>query len=67
MNRIKDIREDADVKQKELAKILEIPVTTLSGWENQKYQPPFEILIKIANIFNVSIDYLINGEDFTKK
>lgn len=72
MNRIKDIREDADVKQKELAQMLNIPITTLSGWENQKYEPPFEYLIKIANIFNVSLDYILcrtnnpSNEEFTK-
>ncbi len=59
MNRIKDVREDRDIKQKELAKMLDIPITTLSGWENQKYEPPFEYIIKIAEIFNVSVDYII--------
>lgn len=59
MNRIKDIREDADMKQVELAKLLNIAKTTLSGYERQISEPPFEILIKISQIFNVSVDYII--------
>lgn len=59
MNRIKDIREDNDISQKELAKRLNIARTTLSGYERQASEPPFEILIKIAEIFNVSVDYII--------
>lgn len=59
MNRIKDIREDKDISQKELAKKLNIARTTLSGYERQISEPPFEILIKISKIFNVSVDYII--------
>ena len=72
MNRIKDIREDADMKQVELAKLLNIAKTTLSGYERQVSEPPFEILIKISQIFNVSVDYIIcrtnnpTNESFTE-
>ena len=59
MNRIKDIREDNDMTQITLAKKLNIARTTLSGYERQIAEPPFEILIKIAKIFNVSVDYII--------
>lgn len=59
MNRIKDIREDSDMKQIDLAKKLNIAKTTLSGYERQISEPPFEILIKISKIFNVSVDYII--------
>jgi len=59
MNRIKDLREDKDMSQKELAQKLNIARTTLSGYERQIAEPPFEILIKLAKIFNVSVDYII--------
>ena len=59
MNRIKDIREDKDISQTELAKKLNIARTTLSGYERQASEPPFEILIKLSKIFNVSVDYII--------
>lgn len=59
MNRIKDIREDNDISQKELAQKLNIARTTLSGYERQISEPPFEILIKISKIFKVSVDYII--------
>lgn len=59
MNRIKDIREDKDMTQNELAKKINIARTTLSGYERQIAEPSFETLIKIANVFNVSVDYIL--------
>lgn len=59
MNRIKDLREDNDITQKELAEKLNIAKSTLSGYENETSEPSFAILFKIADFFNVSIDYIL--------
>ena len=72
MNRIKDLREDADITQKELAKIIGVTQATLSDYEVEKTEPKKDIWIKLSEFFNVSIDYLMgktnnpSNEDFTK-
>ena len=54
------------MKQSELAKILNVGQSTISGWENGTFEPDQKTLCKIAEIFNVSIDYLVGNSD-TKK
>ena len=58
-NRIRDLREDMDLRQIDLATKLGIPQRTISGYETGNTEPPFEILFKMSDFFNVSIDYLI--------
>lgn len=59
MNRIKDLRTDADLKQSELAEIIGISQQTLSRYENETTIIDGEILKKIAEHFNVSMDYIM--------
>lgn len=60
MNRIKDLREDMDLTQKDLGEILgKIPQRTISGYETESTEPPKEIWIKLSDFFGVSIDYLM--------
>lgn len=72
MNRIKDLRIDKDMKQLELAEILNITRATLSDYEVEKTEPKKDIWIKLADYFEVSIDYLMGytniptQESFTK-
>lgn len=61
--RIRDLREDADLKQKDIAKILNVSQNTYSQYENGIISLTAEVLIKIANFYNVSIDYLLNRKD----
>ncbi len=63
--RIRDLREDNDKKQIELAKYLNIDQSTYSDYENGKINIPIEQLIKIADFYNVSLDYLV-GRDRKK-
>ena len=56
--RIKDLREDKDLKQIDIAKILETTQKQYSRWETGQYPIPFEIVIKLAKYYNVSIDYI---------
>ncbi len=59
MNRLKDLREDKDLKQKDMAKILNIAERTYSGYETESRWIPREVLINLANFHNTSIDYLL--------
>lgn len=57
--RIRDLREDHDLKQKDLANYLSIDQSTYSDYETGKINIPVEMLIKIADYYNVSLDYLV--------
>ncbi len=61
--RLKDLREDRDIKQKELAELLNIKQNTYSQYENGKREIPVEMLWKLADFYEVSIDYLIGRTD----
>ncbi len=56
--RLRDLREDADLTQDQLVKILEMHKTTYTNYEQGKREPPFELIIKLAKVYNVSIDYI---------
>lgn len=61
--RIRELREDADLTQTELAKILHVSQCTYSHWEIGFREPSISMLIKIADYHDVSIDYLLNRSD----
>jgi len=60
MNRLKDLRQDKDLKQKDVAKIISIAERTYSGYETETRNIPNEILIKLSFFFDTSIDYILN-------
>ena len=62
---IRDLREDKDKKQVELAKYLNIDQSTYSDYECGNVNVPIEQLIKIADFYHVSLDYLV-GRDNVK-
>ncbi len=59
ITRIRDLREDSDKKQKELAQYLSVDQSTYSDYENGRINVPIEQLIKIAEYYDVSIDYIV--------
>lgn len=63
--RIKLKRKEKKLTQKELARILGIDHTTISKWESDTYEPDTKNLNKLAEIFTVSTDYLLNTPFFT--
>lgn len=56
--RLRDLREDADLTQEQLVKILGIHKTTYTNYEQGKREIPFELVIRIAKLYNVSLDYI---------
>lgn len=56
--RLRDLREDMDFTQDQLVKILNMHKTTYTNYEQGKREPPFELIIKLAKLYNVSIDYI---------
>jgi len=63
MNRIKDLRKQMGLKQSELAEKINLTASAVSGWEVGRNEPDFETLRKMSEIFGVSIDYILGGED----
>ena len=61
--RLKDIREDMDVTQRELAEYLHIRQNTYSQYENGQRQIPIPLLIRLAAYFHTSTDYILELTD----
>ena len=59
MNRIKDLREDRDLRQIDVASATGIDQRTLSNYETGKTNPDSYAIIQLAKFFNVSCDYLL--------
>ena len=64
--RLKDIREDRDLTQREIAEHLHIRQNTYSQYENGQRGLPLDTLIKLAHLFEVSTDYILGLTDETK-
>ena len=64
---LKKIRKQRNLNQQKVAMDLYISRESLSYYENGKREPSLELLLKMSNYFNVSINYLITGEEFKKR
>lgn len=62
-NRIRDLREDRDLTQTQVAKILGMSQTGYSKYETGENDIPTQILIKLSKFYGVSIDYLLSQTD----
>lgn len=59
MNRIRFLRVQKAMKQEELAKVIHVSQSSLSGYENERFEPDRKTLIELADFFGVSVDYLL--------
>lgn len=64
--RLKDLREDLDMTQADVAKRLYIKQNTYSQYENGQRGLPVEVLIKLARLFETSTDYILSLTDERK-
>lgn len=58
--RLRNLREDNDLTQEYIARILNVSQRTYSRYENGERAVPIEVFISLANFYNTSIDYLAN-------
>lgn len=65
--RIRDLREDSDMNQTQVAKLLGMSQTGYSKYETGENDLPTTVLIKLANLYNTSIDYLLEQTDVKKR
>lgn len=63
-NRLKDLRTTKGLTQKQLAAQLDVSGNTVYAWENDLQEPSMQSLLKLSEIFDVSLDYLFGKTDY---
>lgn len=58
-DRLKELREELELTQEELGKRIHVSRQSISSYESEDSEPSLQNLVKLANIFNVSLDYLL--------
>lgn len=66
LKRIKNLKLDKDLKQKDLAKVIGSSQQTYSDYEKGRYDIPNEVLLKIADYYGVSLDYIFERTNYKK-
>lgn len=66
-DRLKELRKQNDMSQEKLGEYLGVTNNAIYNWEVGKAQPSIESIIKIAELFNVSTDYLFGMEKLDKE
>ncbi len=61
--KLKELREENNLTQSQIAEYLNIKQNTYSQYENEKRQLPIDVLIKLAKFYKVSADYILGLED----
>lgn len=61
--RLAEIRKDHGDKQTDLAQKLNVAVSTIRSWEQEKSAPPHDMLVRICRLYRVSSDYLLGLSD----
>lgn len=61
--RIRELRQERNMTQHELAAMLHVHRATVAGYETKDRQPHFDTVVQIANIFEVTTDYLLGRTD----
>ena len=61
--RVRDLREDSDKSQKEIAEYLNMQTTVYQRYERGERELPLWAAIKLADLYNVSLDYLVGRSE----
>ena len=64
--RLKELREQHNISQSELAKILKVSSAAISNWEKGKRQPDLNMIITMADYFGVSVDQVIGRKAYER-
>lgn len=63
MEKLRELRKEKGISLKELGAEIGVAESTMSLYENGKRQPDYETLLKLAEYFGVTVDYLLRGDD----
>lgn len=66
-NRLKQLREENGMLQKDLAEKIGVTRNSITAYESGKREPDLEKIIKLSKVFDVSIDYLVGVSDIKKR
>ena len=61
--RIRDLREDADLTQKQVGEAINVPQRTYAYYESGRRMVPPQVLCALADFYNVSVDYILGRVD----
>lgn len=61
--RIRDLREDADLTQKQVGEAINVPQRTFAYYESGQRMVPPQVLCALADFYNVSVDYILGRVD----
>ena len=61
--KLKELREENNLTQSEVAEYLNVKQNTYSQYENEKRQLPIDVLIKLSKFYKISTDYILGLED----
>lgn len=67
MEKLRELRKEKGISLKELGAAMGVAESTMSLYENGKRQPDYETLLKLAEYFNVTVDYLLRGNDNSER
>lgn len=63
INRIRELREEHDLTQRELAERLHVAQNTYSNYENGLREMPLELLVRLSRLYGVNLEYLLGLTD----
>lgn len=63
-DRLKELRIEKQYKQTDIAKMLNVSSNTIYAWETDKQEPSMATLLKLSEMFEVSLDYLFGKTDY---
>lgn len=66
-NKFRELRKNKNMLQSDVADYLHVSTSTIGMWEQGRSQPDNEMVKRIANLFNVSTDYLLDNDTMTKE
>ena len=67
MEKLRELRKEKGISLKELGIAMGVAESTMSLYENGKRQPDYETLLKLAEYFHVTVDYLLRGNDNSER
>ena len=67
LENIKKLREEMGITQKQLADVIDVSQQSVNKYENHNIEPDIETLIRIADYFNTSVDYIVGHTELRRK
>ena len=60
---LRTLRQEKNISQRKLGEMLDVANQTISCWETGSREPDLDTLVKLANIFEVTVDFMLNNKE----